>query len=336
MFIRPAEITDHKAVLELAQKAGFGMTSLPPDPQVLHEKIAYSIESFKSNVAHGHEAFFFVLVDEERDNAIVGTCGIVAHVGLHQPFYSYKLSTITQVSRGLDIYSKHGLLQVCNDLTGATEIGALFLLPEYRRDRIGKLLSFSRFMFIATHPNICDEQVIAEMRGVHDIEGNAPFYNSIAKHFFKMPFAKADYINATQGNQFINDLMPKYPIYVSLLPKAAQRVIAQPNPASEPAKAMLEQQGFAYKGYIDVFDGGPTLQAHRDEIRSVKESVLVKVRAINAYQRGKKMLIANERFAEFRCTAGMIECHADGTADLDRQTANALQVDVGDVIRVVE
>lgn len=336
MFIRPAEMADHKAVLELAQKAGFGMTSLPPDPQVLNEKIAYSIRSFKGEVERGHEAFFFVLVDEERDDAIVGTCGIVAHVGLHQPFYSYKLSTITQVSRGLDIYSKHGLLQVCNDLTGATEIGALFLLPEYRRDRIGKLLSFSRFMFIATHPALCDEQVIAEMRGVHDAEGNAPFYNSIAKHFFKMPFAKADYINATQGNQFINDLMPKYPIYVSLLPKAAQRVIAQPNPASEPARAMLEQQGFAYKGYIDVFDGGPTLQANRDEIRSVKESVLARVSAITEYQTGKKMLIANERFAEFRCTAGAIVRHADGTLSLDKQTANALQISVGDTIRIVE
>lgn len=339
MYIRPAEHDDHQAVLALAQKAGFGMTSLPPDPQVLQKKIALSIESFSGGCEKGHEAFFFVLVDEECDDTIVGTCGIVAHVGLNQPFYSYKLSTITQVSSSLDIYSKHGLLQVCNDLTGATEIGALFLLPEYRRDRIGKLLSFSRFMFIATHPELCDTQVIAEMRGVHDSEGNAPFYNSIAKHFFKMPFAKADYINATQGNQFINDLMPKYPIYVSLLPKAARRVIAQPNPASEPARAMLEQQGFSYRGYIDVFDGGPTLQAERDTIACVKHSKVAAVREVLPFSQisslAKKCLLANERFADFRVSAGAVLLHEDGAVSLDAATAKILHIVAGDKVRYV-
>lgn len=332
MFIRPAKMEDHEQVLELAQKAGFGMTSLPPDAAVLKEKIALSIASFKGEVEAGHEAYFFVLEDPDRV-AIGGTCGIVAHVGLSQPFYSYKLTTLTQSSRELGIFTKHTILQVCNDLTGATEVGSLFLLPHYRRDGMGKLLSFSRFMFIAGFADKVDAQVIAEMRGVHDTDGNAPFYNSIAKHFFQMPFAKADYTNATQGNQFINDLIPKYPIYVALLPKAAQRVIGQPNPASEPAKAMLESQGFRFNSYVDVFDGGPTMIADRDQLGVVKTSQTATISGVDDGLPYPKWLLSNDRYADYRCVVARMQLQADGTVHVTSRAAEQLQVAVGDVIR---
>jgi arginine N-succinyltransferase len=292
MLIRPVTMSDHDAVLALAQQAGFGMTSLPPDVDVLAGKIAHSMASFAGEVAPGSEAFLFVLEDAES-GTIGGTCGVVAHVGLSQPFYSYKMTTITQVSRELELYSKHTLLQICNDLTGASEIIALFLAPAFRRDRLGKMLSLSRFLFMAGFPQCFDAQVIAEIRGVHDFQGDAPFYNSLGHHFFQMPFAKADYLNATQGNQFINDLMPKYPIYMSLLPREAQAVIGQPNLASEPAKAMLEAQGFRWQGYVDVFDGGPTLQAERNRIRAVADSERVRVAGFGPCDAGQNFLMTN-------------------------------------------
>lgn len=332
MYIRPAGIDDHEAVLALARKAGFGMTSLPPDPAVLMAKIEYSIASFAGKLEAGHEAYLFVLEDAEK-HVIAGTCGIVAHVGLTQPFYSYKLTTLTQSSRELQLFSKHSILQVCNDLTGMTEVGSLFLLPQYRRDGMGKLLSFSRFMFIAAFPEKVDRQVIAEMRGVHDSEGNAPFYNSIARHFFQMPFAQADYTNATQGNQFINDLMPKYPIYVSLLPKAAQRVIGQPNPASEPAKAMLENQGFRYQNYVDVFDGGPTLIAERDQLGIVKDSRRAKVSGIDDSLSPPKWFLANDRYDSYRCLIARMALQPDGTVHITPRASRQLQVEIGDTIR---
>jgi arginine N-succinyltransferase len=332
MFIRPATPNDHAQVLMLAQKAGFGMTSLPPDAEVLAEKIAHSVASFAGTVEAGHESFFFVLEDAEH-GSLAGTCGIVAHVGLTQPFYSYKLTTLTQTSRALGIYSKHTILQVCNDLTGVSEIGSLFLLPHYRRDGMGKLLSLSRFMFMAAFTERFDRRVIAEMRGVHDSDGNAPFYNSIARHFFQMPFAKADYVNATQGNQFINDLMPKYPIYVSLLPKAAQRVIGQPNPASEPAKALLEAQGFRFEEYIDVFDGGPTLIAARDDISIVKQSIMARVVRIDDTIPPPRYLIANDRFADYRCLSARLSVLEAGEVAISPRAAQQLQVEVGDTVR---
>lgn len=337
MYLRPATIHDHDAVLALAKQAGFGMTSLPPDPAVLKEKIEISEASFANNCKkQGQDSFFFVLVDPERDGHIAGTCGIKSHIGLTQPFYSYKLTTITQVSTQLDIFSKHTILQVTNDLTGSTEVGALFLQPEYRRDRIGKMLSLSRFMFIAAHKQYFSEQVIAEMRGVHDAEGNAPFYSALPQHFFNLPFAEADYINATQGNQFINDLVPKYPIYVSLLPKEAQQVIGRVNAQSEPAKVMLEKQGFKHTGYVDIFDGGPTVVVERDQIKTVRESQLAKVSEIKELPEGTtKYMLSNDKFEQFRVAIGRIIEAGDGSLHITPRLASRADVKIGDRVRFI-
>jgi arginine N-succinyltransferase len=334
MFIRPATIHDQEGVLALARQAGFGMTSLPPDTEVLHAKIAASVASFNGTGTPGQEAFLFVLEDSDNGQ-IAGTCGVVAHVGLKQPFYSYKLTTITQASQQLNVFSKHSMLQVTNDLTGASEIGSLFLNPDYRRDRIGKLLSLSRFMFIAAFPAYFADQVIAEMRGVHDSEGNAPFYNAVARHFFQMPFAQADYINATQGNQFINDLMPKYPIYLSLLPKSAQKVVGQVNPASEPAKYMLEKQNFRYTGYVDIFDGGTTLVADRAQIKTIRESGLRTVQAIEIqHEDAPRFMFSNDRFDQFRCTMGRAQLVGSDAVIISAKTAERLQLATGDTVRI--
>lgn len=335
MFLRPATMDDHEAVLALARQAGFGMTSLPPDAAVLHARIESSLDSFAgSHPKPGEESFFFVLEDAENAGHIAGTCGIMAHIGLSQPFYSYKLTTITQASIQLDIFSRQTMLQVTNDMTGATEIGALFLEPSYRRDRLGKMMSLSRFLFIACFPHYFADQVIAEMRGVHDAAGNAPFYNAVPKKFFQMNFARADYISATQGNQFINDLMPKYPIYLSLLPRSAQQVVGRVNQASEPARAMLERQGFSYTGYVDIFDAGPTLIAQRDQIGVLVENRQSKIVSIAELPEDcSKFMVSNTRFAGFRCSIGRLQADAAGGLCITPRLARNLAVTVGDDLR---
>lgn len=335
MLIRPVTHNDHDAVLSLADAAGIGMTSLPANGDVLAEKIDKAVKSFaRDERIMGQEIYLFVLENPETGE-VAGTTGIKAHVGLNQPFYSYKLTTITQQSKELDIFSKHALLQVTNDLTGASEISSLFLLPQYRRDRLGRLLSLCRFLFIAAFPDFFSDTIIAELRGYHDPVGNSPFYDSIARHFFEMEFPKADYINATQGNQFINDLMPKYPIYVDLLPKQAQNVIGEPHPNSAPAKAMLEKQGFRWQGYIDVFDGGPTLQVDKSLLKAVEASKRAIVGTIEDQLECTKSVVSNERFADFRSTGGRLQENPDGTVTIQSNAARYLNVSVGDPIRYI-
>lgn len=340
MFIRPVTLEDKDAVLELAHAAGIGMTSLPPDEEVLIDKITRSVKSFNGKPDYeGGEAFLFVL---EEDGKIIGTTGIKAHVGLTQPFYSYKLTTLAQASSALNLYSKHEMLQVTNDLTGATEIGSLYLLPDARGGGRGSLLSRCRYLFMAQFPELFDGKVIAEMRGVNDRQSDAPFYNSLAKHFFMMDFATADYTNATQGNQFITDLMPKYPIYVSLLPEEAQKVLGKPNISSEPAKKMLEMEGFRYQGYLDIFDAGPTMEVNRDNIRTIRESRIVQVFGIvEEFPDGaapQRAIASTLDFKNWRSGLAELVLSEEGganpNAEMTRRMAENLQVAVGDQIRI--
>lgn len=332
MLIRPVEIADHAEILALADKAGIGMTSLPPDASVLEEKIRRSVDSFYGRQKAHDNSFLFVLVDS-KSGQLVGTTGIVAHVGMSRPFYSYKLSTIVQASVGLGIYSHHRVLHMVNDYTGASEIGSLFLLPEYRRDGIGSFLSRSRYLMLAEFPSLFSEIVISEIRGVQDAEGHSPFYQNVAQHFFQMHFQKADFIHATQGGQFISDLMPKYPLYVNLLDERAQAVIGVPLEASLPAKNLLEKEGFRFQGYIDVFDAGPTMQAERPAIRTVRKSKRVPVVEIRAVSEGIKSMVANTELPHFRMAlAESVEEHKAGVT-LTPETAELLRVKIGDAVR---
>ncbi|NBO18431.1 MAG: GNAT family N-acetyltransferase [Proteobacteria bacterium] len=334
MYVRPVAVSDQDELLALAREAGIGMTSLPPDADVLRKKIAHSVISGNRLCDKDDEHFLFVLVDSENGK-IAGTAGIDAHVGTKYPFYSYKLSTIVQACGELDVYSHNQVLHMVNDYTHATEIGSLFVLKEYRRDGIGSFLSRMRYLVLAEFPELFSEVVISEIRGVQDEQGESPFYKNLARNFFKMDFKKADFIHATKGGQFISDLMPRYPIYVKLLDMKAQDVIGVPLAASLPAMNLLEREGFRYQGYVDVFDAGPTMQAERSSIRTVRKSKKAEVTAIREAQEGEgaRCMLANTRLPAFRALSCDAMPGEAGGIVLPPEAAELLQVGAGDMVR---
>lgn len=335
MLVRPVAISDHAEILSLAHEAGIGMTSLPEDAGVLKSKIEKAVASFSgAEEMKGDERFLFVLEDTDTKK-LVGTTGVVAHVGIKHPFYSYKLSTIVQASDVVKVYSLQRVLHMVNDYTGASEIGSLFLLPSYRRDGIGKFLSRCRYLLMAEFPQLFSDTIISEIRGVQDENGDSPFYRNLEEKFFKMDFKKADFINATCGGQFISDLMPKYPIYVSLLDEKAQEAIGVPLEASKPALRLLEEEGFRYQGYIDVFDAGPTMQAERGQIRTIRKSKRAAISEIRTISDTKKYMIATTSLADFRIGLAGLEDSKNGVA-IEPDTAKKMRLQIGDMVRFIE
>jgi arginine N-succinyltransferase len=331
--LRPVACDDHAQLMQLALMAGFGMTSLPQDDKVMERKIEDAVKSFAGRPARPNEHSFLFVLEDTGEGRIVGSTGIVAHVGLSNPFYSYKLSTLVQANSDLGIYSRQKVLHMVNDFTGATEIGSLFLHEQYRRHALGRFLSRSRFLMMAEFPELFSETVVSELRGVQDENGDSPFYNNLARHFFQMPFHQADYINATKGNQFISDLMPRYPIYVTLLPPAARSVIGKTLPSSEPAARILIEEGFYHEDYVDVFDAGPTLQAERTRIATVCGSKKAEVAAVGPVPTAKRFMIGNTKLANLRFVLDGVQENEDGTVVVSPETANRLQLDRGDRIR---
>ncbi len=333
MIIRPVTRSDTDAVLRIAKAAGIGMTSLPAHADVLAAKVERAVATFEGSLSNPNDALYFFVLEDPLTGEIAGTCGVEGHIGLKRPMYSYKLSTVTQYSDTLDISSRNDILHMVNDYAGVSELGSLFLLPEYRRDRLGRFLSRVRFLFMAIHRARFDHRTIAEIRGWHDMAGNAPFYDSLARKFFQMEFAEADWICATQGNRFISELMPTYPIYINLLAPEAQATIGRPNLSSEPAKALLEKEGFSYKGYIDIFDGGPTLEAKTDKIRTIRSALNANIGGIAPlHLEAERRMIGLPSLEGFRACLGFIQEQPDGTVIVDDNTTAWLGADVGETL----
>ncbi len=272
-LVRPVRPDDREALYDLAGKTGGGLTNLPHDRALLEARIAWSEASIARDVAvPGNECYVFVLEDLEQAR-VIGTACIFAAVGIEAPFYSYRLGTIRHNSPELGRHFSTEMLHLVNDLEGCVDVGGLFLDPDARAGGLGALLARSRYMFIAQHRERFGDVTVAELRG-HVEHGQSPFWDAVGHVFFGLPFDQADGHNARFGNQFIADLMPRHPLYVSLLPEAAQHAIGRPLDASLGAMRLLQAENFTFDGYVDIFDAGPTLRCPTAQIETVRAARL--------------------------------------------------------------
>ena len=103
-----------------------------------------------------------------------------------------------------------------------------------------------------------------------------------------------------------------------------------PHPSGRAAMRMLENEGFAYENYVDIFDGGPTMTARTDRVRTICEAKDAPVIATDA-DHGEEAIIACGRLAGFRAAFGCVG-HTDGGIALSPACAQVLGVVVGDVV----
>jgi arginine N-succinyltransferase len=318
----------------MAKLTGGGFTNLPADRGALVEKLARSQESFgRPGDEQSGDLYVFVM-EEGRTGKIRGTCQIFGQVGVQQPFYSYHLSTLTQSSPELGKTFRNQLLTLTTDLEGSSEVGGLFLHPNARAGGWGSLLARSRYMFIKLHRERFGERTLAELRGVMDEAGNSPFWDSLAGKFFDMTFPNADRFNAMHGTKFIADLMPRFPIYVGLLTDGAKGVLGQPHPGGRAALRMLEEEGFTFDRYVDIFDGGPTVVAQTDRIRTIRESEMETIADVAAGGK-QSMLLATGRLHDFVCVCASVKRASRKGISIDSEAADLLGVKVGDQVLAV-
>lgn len=329
--LRAARASDLEPLYEMAKLTGGGFTNLPPDRTALGAKLERAAEAFgRDDNKLGDDQFVLVLENRETGD-VRGTCQLFTTVGQQWPFYSYRMTTLTQHSQELDRTVRAEMLSLVTDLEGASEVGGLFLHPNERAGGLGLLLARSRYVFIAMHRARFADRILAELRGIIDDRGGSPFWDGVAGRFFGMSFQEADYFNAINGNQFIADLMPKHPVYIAMLSDDARSVIGLPHPTGRAAMRMLENEGFAAEGYVDIFDGGPTMTARTDAVKSISDSASATVSSINL-EEGEKALVATGRLTDFRCCYGIRELLEDGTIALDSQAADTLDLAVGDTV----
>ena len=94
---------------------------------------------------------------------------------------------------------------------------------------------------------------------------------------------------------------------------------------------MLEAEGFAYEGYVDIFDGGPTMTARTDRVESISKAKRATVAEVSG-ETGTKALVATGQLTKFRCCCGLVTESSEGAVALDAESAAILAIEPGDTV----
>lgn len=271
-YIRQATLDDASTLLKLAKMVHF--INLPADPDIIAAKIQRSRRSFLGEAPSPREReFMFVLVDSETGN-VIGTSSVISCISWPgKPSVFFQVRKREHYSEDLQTGAVHVTLQIGTDESGASEIGGLILGPSYRghKDKLGALLSLIRFHYIGLHREWFSDRITAEMMAPLTPDSRNTLWEYLGRRFINLSYAEADRF-CQYSKEFMTSLLPKSEIYVSLLPPEARNLIGKVGRETVPARRMLESLGFEHKGQVDPFDGGPYLEASRDDILLVKQT----------------------------------------------------------------
>lgn len=332
--IRPIKESDLAGLMRLLEDSGHGLTSLPKDEEIIRNKILYSQRSFEHRGERPNGESYLFVMEELYTGKIVGVSGIISKIGGFEPYYFYRLKEETRVSKMLGITKDIRSLHFEKIHAGPAEICSLFLSPEFRNSQNGRFLSLSRFLFMAEDRKYFEDQVIAEMRGKVNNDGHSPFWEAVGRKFMDIDFAQADYLTM-KSKKFIEELLPEEAILVDVLPQDAQDVVGEVHPHTEPAKRILEQEGFEFSGLVGIFEPGPVLKAQIDEVRAIKDSKVLEVGEISDDKMIGEVFVISTSGTDFVACLGHVEVLEDGKAKISAVTATALKLRFGEKFRFV-
>lgn len=341
MFVvRPVATSDIPALEAMAAGLTPGVHTLPRTRKTIERAVERSIASFAVQPDMPVEESYFFVLESAADQSIAGTAAISATAGSSGTFFAFRNDVLSQVSRDLNISHNVHALTLCSDLTSHSQLSSFYL-----RDRRGAgaeavLLSRTRLLFAAVAPQRFSEKFFASMSGITDTEGRSAFWEALGRKFFQMDFLEAErMIEGARNRTLIVELMPHYPVYVPLLPGDAQAAMGQVHAEGELPFNILSEEGFEPDEYVDIFDGGPILQAHKNALRSFSHSMPRTVAAATADAGAPKgtYLVATAREENFR--AVLVECappELSGSVALPPDAMRCLNVASGDAVLCVK
>jgi arginine N-succinyltransferase len=360
LFVRPGRLSDLDALEHMARTARPILHSLPHDRQALEARVALSEDSFRAAVDFPGEEFYLLVLEDASTGRLLGTSSIVASAGYAAPFYVFRNDVLIHASRELHVNRRIHALTMSHELTGKSRLAGFYLEASVAVDDPGgahaaaALLSRARMMYIAANRRRFTPEVFSLLLGVTDDSGASPFWEAVGRRFFGRDFAEIEKISGGRSATFIAEVMPSYPLYVPLLPEAAQRVLGEPNAKSLVAYDIHMDEGFEPDRFVDIFDAGPVLTAHVDrsasvalaETRVVREAAEAPpAQGVSATPAARShtaadelsatFLVATNRAGEFRAVLADLPREDAGEAPLASAARAALGVVHGDTVRCV-
>ena len=153
LIVRRAAENDLDQLFELIQRSEYGLTTLKVAKEELASRIERSVFAFSQKSAKPAGQPYVFIMEDLAKARIVGTSAIYSKVGGFEPFYSYQIKTSVHASEDLGVHKEIEVLHLHAEHDGPSEIGSLFLSPDYWGGGHGRLLSTSRFLFLRSFRN---------------------------------------------------------------------------------------------------------------------------------------------------------------------------------------
>jgi arginine N-succinyltransferase len=311
LFVRPARLADLDAIAHMARTAQPVLHSLPHDRQALEARIALSEDSFRADVDFPGEEFYLFVLEDSETGSLLGTASIVAAAGYSEPFYAFRNDALIHASRELHVNRKIHALTMSHELTGKSRLAGFYIDPSLRATAAAHLMSRARMMYIAANRRRFTPEVFSLLLGVTDEAGVSPFWEAVGRKFFGRDFREIEVASGGRSRTFIAEVMPSYPLYVPLLPEAAQRVLGEPDEKALLAWEIHLEEGFETDRFVDIFDAGPVLTAQVDRTASVRSNETRVVREDGeASASTAAYLVASNHADDFRCVLAELPVEA--------------------------
>jgi arginine N-succinyltransferase len=344
LLLRAAGPDDLDAFERIAAASATGITTLPADRTALRERLQRSAQAFHAaDDASGEEIYLFALEDRGAPGGprVVGSSGIAASAGFADRFFCYRNEMVVHASPALQASNRIHTLHLCHELTGHTLLTSFYVEPAYEPTLAPQLLSRARLLLIAEFGARFSDRIAAESPGLADEAGGCPFWDAVGRGFFDMDYPAVERLTGGRSKGFIAELMPQGPVYVPLLPEAAQWAIGQLHPVAELPFSILLDEGFDAETFVDIFDGGPIADARVAALKTVARSrrcawvpaAPAAVLPDTAATPGGWQIAATTRLEAFAAVLRPRQ-PAGQPLPLDAATAAALGLRPGDALRV--
>ena len=305
IFCRPVKKDDLEDLYELSSFHNF--INLPHNKEILEELIASSIKTFKSPSPQLDKNKYLFILEDSSISQVIGTSMIHAQHGTKDsPHFYLQLGQEERFSSSINRGFIYGTLKLGYETDGPTEIGGLILHPRYRSmpNKLGKQLSFIRFLYLAIYPSEFKKSIHSELLPPFDQDGNSPLWEALGRKFLNMNYQDADLLSQ-KNKEFILTLFPQKIIYEALLPMGARSSIGEVGKKTLPVKKMLTSIGFKFINQIDPFDGGPHYRCNQDDLKPIKETAISAIDFKQYKDTSLYLLLLNSTKNNFKSVAVM-------------------------------
>jgi len=299
--VRAAETTDLPALERLL--APGVLVTLPEDESRERWLVAEGVDGVEGPAgAAGHV----------QAPQLVACLRLRTCIGMAEPRPWYHVGCVVHASKHLKLFHRQTILLLGNDHTGAAELAdwgwdrATLKMPE--QAGLLQLLTRAALLLLARERLLPGGELIVELPGVRDAQGQSPFWEGLGRHFYTGDMRQTAQRHGAHWRTLVASLLPRQAVYTSFLPAATQAAMAQIDPRAGLLADILAAEGLSYNQHITIDDGGPVFSAQTAQLPTLMRARSLELGQARTGASMQTWLVLTDRGVG----AGLLRGHLEG------------------------